>query len=91
LLDWLTTWWRRWQRTVASWSGNAKHHLHLIAADLDTTDQRPDEVASAVPVDLVKAIAYSRREILEARQNEYQLAFRLSCLPGGLTFCLELR
>ena len=28
---------------------------------------------------------------LKARQDEYQLAFRVFCVPGYLAFCLELR
>jgi hypothetical protein len=91
LLDWLVTCWRRWWWTVTPWGWNTKHHLHLISIDFDTTNQRSDEVASAVPVDPVKTVAYSHRKILKARQDEYQLAFRVFCVPGCSAFCLELR
>src|SRR3712207_7651924 len=56
-------------RSARGW--NTKDHLYLVAVDLHATNHRPDDVAPAMPVEVVKAVAYACREVLEARSEEH--------------------
>src|SRR5215217_6316256 len=61
------------------WRFDAEDDVHLVAVDLDPSDQDPDQSALLLPVELVEVLLDPRSERLEPPDDQRQL--RAQCRP----------
>ena len=63
---------------------DAEHHLDLVAVDFDTTDDGPDDLAAAVPVQTVEPSVDPLCKLLQASDHQVQAALGFAHGDGCL-------
>jgi hypothetical protein len=62
----------------------------VLAVDFDPPDQRSDDLPCTVPIEPVETVAHSGREVLDAADDEGELAFGVDRFGGRTLLVSEL-
>ena len=62
----------------------------MLAVDFDPPDQRSDDLPCTVPIEPVETVAHSGREVLDAADDEGELAFGVDRFSGRTLLVSEL-
>src|SRR4051794_32994677 len=71
----------------ATW--HAEHDLDTVMIDLDSPDQSADDIAAAVPVQLVNSRPHSRDELLQAPDSQHKVSLVFERLGERAPFALQ--